>query len=630
MSKKLQLSLISVTLISSLHAQNQYTLDSIEVTASQGTALEKKDVTDSVTIITKEAIEESRVVTLDEALNKLGGVSMTNNGGVGQGSSMYVRGMSSKRILVLVDGVRQNNPTSIGAAAAISQITLGNVERIEIIKGAQSGVWGSDASGGVINVITSKAKKGIHALANLEYGSFNTLNATLQASYAQEEYDFTLGGTFYNTDGFSAAEPKQDEANYGKRFDELNLEEDSYSNLSLNAKFGYNFTQNDRFEFNARAIDASSDFDSGAGETKDSTIPNQKLQNSFYTLSFAHKDSINDLKLQYNLSTFDRTFELASWDGSGVDEYEYVGSVNELKIDDKIAYLKDSFIRVGASYQLFEQEEITTDADEDFSAISVFATNYNKLELLSNLNTILTESIRYDKYDNFDNSFTGKIGAKQFVYEDAYVSLNAGTGYNAPTLGQLYGAFGANPNLKPETSKTFDITLGNDTLWVTGFYNEIEDLIDYVITDYETYAGGYQQIEGKSKFKGVEVGYEDFFFDSIGVNGTYTYLETEDSDGAALARRPKTQLDAGATYYVSDEFDVSLNAQYIGERFDQKDEQGAQTGKYTVTNLVANYKAMDAITIYGKINNISDEYYQSVDGYASAERSFYLGLNAKY
>lgn len=297
--------------------------------------------------------------------------------------------------------------------------------------------------------------------------------------------------------------------------------------------------------------------------------------------------------------------------------------------------MEDSFLRVGASYQKFEQEDMTAGNDEDFSAISVFATNYNKLELFSGLNTIVTESLRYDKYDNFDNSFTAKLGFKQFVHNDLFLSFNGGTGYNTPTLGQLYGQFGANPNLKPEESTTFDITLGNDNLWVTGFYNEVEDLIEYVITDYTTYAGGYAQVEGKSRFKGIEVGYEDFFFNTLGVNAMYTYVKTENADGEELARRPKAQVDVQATYYITDSFDLGLNAQYIGERYDRINKQGSQTGKYTITNLVANYKvvgtkALDSVSLYAKANNLTDKYYQSVDGYSAPGRSFYAGVNLQY
>lgn len=624
MQKKLQLSLITVALVSSLQAQNPYTLQDIEVTASQGTAINEKDVTDSVTVITKEQLEEARVTTLNEALYKLANLSMTQNGGPGSSSSIFLRGMSSKRILVLIDGVRYNDPTAIGAAAEFSHIMLNNVEQIEIIKGAQSGVWGSDASGGVINIITSNAKEGSHANFNLEYGSYDTLQTSLSASYATKKYDMVVSGIYFDNDGFSAAGPKQSEADYGKRYDDLGLEKDSYKNETLNAKFGYNFTENDRVEAKIQTINSFLHYDNGSGTTNDSSIPNSYLQNRFYSLAFKHKDSLNDITLQYNLSTFDRDTEGVGYANT------YTGSVNEVKIDDKIDYMQKSFLRVGASYQKFEQTDITPNEDKSYNATSIYATNYNKLQLLGTNNTIITESVRYDDYNAFDNSLTGKFGIKQFIKDDIYISANIGTGYNTPTLGQLYGSFGSNPNLSPEKSLTSDITLGNDTLWITYFHNEIKDLIEYVITDYTTYAGSYQQIEGTSTFKGVEIGYEDYFMDRLGVKALYTYLETEDSKGEALARRPKSQFDLSATYYATDDIDLGVNAQYIGTRYDRIDNKGAQTGKYTVVDFITNFKANKYVTFYAKINNITDKYYQTVDGYETAGRSLYVGLNAKY
>jgi vitamin B12 transporter len=229
-----------VAITSSLHAANQYTLENISVTAAQDTELKKEDVPDSVTIITKAALEESRVTNLAEALNKLGNIAMTQNGGPGKSTSMFVRGMDTRRTLVLIDGVRYNNPTGIGATAEFSQIMLYNVEQIEIVKGSQTGVWGADASAGVINIITSRAKKGLHGSANIEYGSFDTKIASLQASYATETYDVVLGGMEYNSDSYSAVEPTKESADYGKRYDDLGLEKDEYINTSFNARLGWN------------------------------------------------------------------------------------------------------------------------------------------------------------------------------------------------------------------------------------------------------------------------------------------------------------------------------------------------------------------------------------------------------
>ena len=614
MSKTIQLSLLLGALLSSLHAENQYTLDNISVSASQGTTLDKKDVTDSVTVITKETLEESRVTSLDEALNKLGNISMSQNGGRGKATSMFLRGMDTKRILLLVDGVRYNDPSSLDSRAYFSEIMLHNVEQIEIIKGAQSGVWGSDASGGVINIITSKAKKGLHGVVNVEYGSFGTTNTSLQASYVQETFDILIGGSSFKTSGFSAIEPKLSDANYGKRYDELGLEKDLYENESINAKLGYNLTNKDRIEAIIQATNGITKYDNGF--TGDSEKEQTVFKNRIYTLAYKHKDTLNNLNLQYNLSTFDRE-----------DTYgDYVGSVEEVKIDDKISYMKNSFLRLGASYQKTESEKVTANKeDEDYDTKSIFATNYNKINLFSKLNTIITESIRYDQYSDYDNSLTGKFGIKQFIMNDFYMSANLGSGYNVPTISQLHNQYYGNINLTPEKSLTSDITIGNDTLWVTGYYNKITDLIDY---NYSTFK--YSQIDGTSRFQGLEVGYEDYYFDTLGINIIYTYTDTEDVNGEALARRPKTQIDTTLTYYVTEAFDVSLYTQYIGERFDSANNQGAQTGKYVISNFVTNYKVNKNFTVYGKIDNITDKYYQVVDGYATAERSFYIGLNASF
>ncbi|MDF1878003.1 TonB-dependent receptor, partial [Sulfurimonas sp. SAG-AH-194-L11] len=280
--------------------------------------------------------------------------------------------------------------------------------------------------------------------------------------------------------------------------------------------------------------------------------------------------------------------------------------------------------------QKFEDEEIVASEKKSYNAISAFVTNYNKFELFSGVKTILTESLRFDSYDNFDDALTGKLGLKQFVSKDYYVSMNVGTGYNVPSSYQLYNATYGDVNLKPEKSFTSDITVGNDTIWLTGFYNEITDLIDFVGVWPNS---GYEQISGRTKLKGVEVGYEDYFFDSLGVNAMYTYLETEDANGKELDRRPKNQLDARVTYYVDDNWDLGVSAQYIGERFDGDYTgltRGAETGKYTVANFVSNLKVNKSVTVYGKIDNITDVYYQTVDGYATAGRSLYFGLNAKY
>ncbi len=631
--------LLSLTAIAalttSLFGANAYTLTDINVTAAQGTELKHSDIPDSVTIITKEELEESRVTTLQEALAKLGHIAAVSNGGPGQTSSMFLRGMDSKRTLVLIDGVRYNDITGL-SGAQFSQIVLNDVAQIEIIKGAQSGIWGADASAGVINIVTTHAKKGLHGSAKVEYGSFDSKLAALSASYATETFDILMGGSLYSTDGFSAAEPKKGTPDYGKRYDELGWEKDAYNNKAFNAKLGWNITKEDRLEANVQTINSYVEYDAYAGadaqnvDTFFGTTSQyfSNLKNRFYSLAYTHKDTLNEIEARYNLSTFSRS----QYGG-------YTGSTQEAKLSDKITYMDNSFVRVGGSYQNFKQEKSGgANLDKSYSDTAIFASNYNKLSIISDLPTIITEAIRYDHFDAFDDKTTGKLGIKQYLYSDYFISSNLANAYNVPSLYQLYAPsftyFGTvspvgNDTLTPETTLSLDLTLGNETVWITGFYNKVNNLIDYV-TDPVTFAGQYQNIDGDSILKGVELGYKDYFFDTIGLSANYTYLDAKDADKKELARRPKHQVDASVVYYATEDFDLGLNGQYIGERYDGADKQGAMTGKYAVVNFVSNVKVNKFVTVYGKVDNLTDRYYQTVDGYATAGRSLYLGLNAKY
>ncbi len=620
MKKTITLSLLSSLLLNNVYAA-PIELDEVTVEAANRTEQNIKDLTESVTIITAEDIAESKVTTLADALNRLGNIAMANTGGMGKQTSLYVRGMDTGRTLLLVDGIRYNNTTT-SSGAQYQNILLNDVERIEIIKGSQSGVWGADASAGVINVVTKSASKGTHVSANIEAGSFNTQQGSVQLSHKTDAFDIVAGVSRIKTDGFSAAEPKQGTIDYGKRGDELGWEDDGYTNNTYNIKLGYNITENDRIETSYKRIDSFVEFDASAAldaENYDDPWTSgtdspwfEKNDDRFYSAAFKHKDNVNDLALQYNYSYFNRKVSA------------FKGNVKDVSLQDRINYAEDSFLRIGGSYQTFTHEKVQSSTiDKDYSDKAVYVTNYNKFsDLLSFGNTIFTQSLRHDNYSSFQDKTTGKIGLKQFVHDDIYLSTNYGTAYNIPTLYQFFDPSYGEVDLTPETTKTTDITIGNDNLTLTYFYNKVTDMIGFDMTTWK-----FTNLEGTSRLKGVELGYVDDFFDVLSVNVNYTYLDAKDADGKALARRPKHQVDGNIVYYVSEDLNIGLNGQYIGTRYDTN---SVQTGKYTVFNTVVNYVINDNFTIYGKIDNITDKYYQIVDGYATAERSYYAGLNAKF
>ena len=159
MSKKIQLSLLSVAFVSSLHAQTVVNLDEIVVTSATKSKQSIKDVTSNINVITAEELEEKHFTSVTQALNTISGLNIVSNGGMGKTASVKLRGFDSKRVLVLIDGVRYNDITGL-SGAPFEHLMVSDIKQIEIIKGAQSGIWGADATAGVINIVTKDAKKG--------------------------------------------------------------------------------------------------------------------------------------------------------------------------------------------------------------------------------------------------------------------------------------------------------------------------------------------------------------------------------------------------------------------------------------------------------------------------------------
>jgi vitamin B12 transporter len=613
MFTKTTLSLVAcATLVASLGA-NTLTIDPIVISATK-TEQSLKETTANVNIITAQEIEEKHYTTVTEALNSLSGISFTSNGGLGTTTSVYVRGFDSKRVLVLIDGIRYNDPTGL-SGAPFEHLMITDIERIEVVKGAQSGVWGADASAGVINIITKSAQKGLHGTLTGEYGSFNTKKYGINASYATDNYYFKASSAVVDTDGFSAQAPK------GVNLD--TLEDDGYKNTTTSFKAGYSINETNKIDFVHTIIDAKSNYDGcdklypatcTATEKANSTAFKSSTNDTFSSLNFNHIDSFNEVNFYAKRSTFEREY---------TENSHYDGNVNEYGLTSKIPYQQSDFVVLGADYKRFEH---LNSINKNYTNKGFFATNSNTF----NDTTTLTESIRADAYDAFNDKTTGKIGVKHHLNQDFYVSSNYGTAYNIPTAynlyapASLYGPIG-NINLTPESTKSFDASVGYKGVVLTYFYNTINDMIDF---DMNTYT--YNNIKGESTLKGYEAEYKKEVLPKTLLSLNYTHLSAKDKDGKDLARRAKENLKFGIDYYGVEKLHFGIFGEYAGTRYDKLDQKGGQTGRYTVANGVVNYDLTDSIQLYGKIDNIADKYYQTVDGYATSPRAYYAGMEVSF
>ncbi len=600
-----------------IHAQNTQAIQLHKVVVSAAnTEQDDEDVTEDLTVITAEEIQERGYKTLKDALTSVPGISFTSNGGFGQPTSIYLRGLQSDHLLVLVDGVRANDVTGLNGAQ-FEHFRLDNVERIEVVKGPQSGIWGADASAGVINIVTKKSTKNSLAYS-FSLGTYDSRDFSLSLSRKEGAFDYRFALSTFRTAGFSAAEPGSRSPLYGTRGDDLGYEKDPYSNRNIQLGIGYDLSSSDRIEGSLYSIDADVHYDSSDFATDqtidapDGPFTVNRVKERFYRAAYIRSDGANEAQLFYNFSTFNRS----QYGG-------YSGHVKEAGVLDRFDYTKGGFLQAGAGYQSFHQGlSGGTGLNRSYANRYIFATNYNSI---FDGKSVLTETLRYDNYTTFDNKLTYKIGLKQSIVDGLSLLGNYSTGYNVPTLYRLYGNFVGNSALKPEKSAGFDIGLKYGGLKFLYYLQRVEDLIDYSYTTFK-----YYNVDGNSKFKGVELSYSGALFDSLAYDIGYTRLiKAEDALGKDLPRRASDMLNYSFTWFPTQEHTVNINGYYAGERFDDA-AKSVQTGKYNVTNLSLRHNFAKGYTGEIEVRNLFDRFYQEVDGYATAGRSIYIGVSARY
>ncbi|TKI70970.1 TonB-dependent receptor [Sulfurimonas crateris] len=600
MKKKILLSLLASTIL----VAQEIELEQITVTSATKTAQSIEDVTSNVNVITSKEIEEKHYTTVTEALNSISGINFTSNGGLGTTSAVYLRGLDSKRTLVLIDGIRYNDITGLNGAP-FGDLMIGDIEQIEIIKGAQSGIWGADATAGVINIITKSAKTGLHGSINAEFGSFNTKKYGLLASYKEDRYYIKAGLQQVDTDGFTAQSPNGDNIDM--------YEDDGYKNTTSNIKLGFNFDENNKIDMSHTIIYSKTESDPFATPNG---IEDSITEDSFSQVNFNHKNSFTELDVYAKLSIFNRDYP-QGW------TKKFDGEIQEYGIKSNTPYNDDDFVVFGLDYKTFEHKN---DLQKKYNNKAVFLTNSNEFTLLGS-KTVVSESIRFDDYDKFDDKTTGKLGVKHFCksVEGLITSANIGSSYNVPTIYNLYDPTYGNENLTPENTMSYDLSVGYKEFKVTYFNSTTKDMIDFDLNTWK-----YFNATGETKIQGFEIEYNTKLGEDVSLTSNYTWLDAKNSDDEVLSRRPKNTINLALDYYGVKNLHIGINGEYIGERYSNDNESGTRTGKYTVVNLVTNYSLNKNISIYAKIENLFDKYYQVLDGYATAPLSAYAGIKAQF
>ena len=600
---------VSLSFVSSALAQDEQTdettLDTVIVEGSRLNQTET-EIGSSVSIITAEDIDALGFDFAVDAIAAAPGVTVNSNGAFGGVASVRIRGAATGQTLVLIDGIPANDPSSVSGGFNFARVDTENIERIEVLKGPQSTLWGTDAIGGVVSIITKRPEEGLGGSAFAEYGSFNTFRGGASVSNANDTGDFRLAITGTSSDGIS----KADENNG-------NTEEDAYESLTLSAKGGLNLGSDARLSANVLWSDAETEFDSfvfgNQGNVGDGN-PNNETEELSANVSLTgslFEDRLENL-LVVGYADIDRqnfSNGQPSFGGEGDRMlYRYQGT---------LAINEANTLAFGA-----EREE-TNSGDEETSIDGLFALyEWQAAEALT-----LTGGFRVDDHSTFGTETTGRFAAAYNPNPQLTLRASWGQGFKAPTLNQLSGGGFTlpNPNLQPETSEAIDAGIdwrskdGRFEAGFTVFHTDIEDLISFASTGYFN--------EAEVETRGIELVGRIVFTDWLSVDANYAYIDAEDTNGNPLRRIPKRSGDIRFNVDPEGPFSGNVLIRHNGEEPD-----GGTTivDSWTRVDVTGSYDLNEKVELFGRVENLFDEEYQQVLGYGTPDLSGYVGVRLRY
>ncbi len=588
-------------------------LPEVVITASKF-AKSKRETGKVITVINADQLNLAAGKDLAQVLNEQVGLVINGaNSNAGKDKSVYLRGAKSEYTLILVDGIPLTDPSSVsGGAYDLRLLSLDQVERIEIMKGSQSTLYGSDAVAGVINIITkTESEKPIGANARIGYGTYNTFQAAAGLAGYVKDINYRIGYSRFSTDGLSEAK----ETGAGS------FDNDGSSQDGLTANFNIEAVKNLSIRPFIRYTRFTGQYDAGAF-TDDTQ--NRYEGNLFNTggLIF-YKFNKGTLQTQY---TFDETNRL--FDGS-YGKSEYTGKFNHLEIFGDYQINKPLRVLAGASKQDYKMlDKTSVEIDPRITIYSLYAA------LTGSWNNFSVETgTRFNHHSKFGSHTTYSVNPV-YVYRKHKLFINLSTGFKAPSLYQLYGQYGANPNLKPERSQSIEagvsgLLYNNKLEWqVTYFNRSIQDVV--------VYTNGTNNNLDKQDDHGTEAELTIHANKRFKVRTWYTYVTgqvttktpTGDTTFYNLIRRPKHAAGINLSYGISDKWKVSSFLQVIGTRTDlyfdltTYSNKAANLEAYTLLDVSFQYQATKNFELFFSGRNLFNTQYQEVYGYNT------LGLTA--
>ncbi|WP_417792892.1 TonB-dependent receptor plug domain-containing protein [Terasakiella pusilla] len=594
--------------ISTAQAQDAETEEVVVTATRMETPISK--VGSSTTVITAEEIERDQAREVIDVLRKVPGLSITQTGSFGASTSIFMRGMSAYHTQLLIDGVEMADPSAAQPSYDFGHLMVTDIERIEIVRGPQSTLYGGDAMGGVINIITKKGKGAPRSSVSAEYGSYNTKNLKASLSGAHQKLSYAVSASYLDTQGFSSADERNG-----------NDEDDGAENLTINANFGVQFTDNFSVETKLRHMRSEIEYDNWAGGRAVDRNDNMRKRESSAYLGANLALFDNRLTNKFGVSYI--SSERDTYLGDARNSY-FDGDKNKFEYQGNFKITDAQNIVFGAETEQEHTEQ--AGIDQKVRNNGYFATY--QIEAVENL--VLSAGARLDDHEKYGNHDTYRLtGSYTLDSTQTRFHSSLGTGFRAPSLYELYESVwgGGNPNLKPEESRGWDFGV-EQPLWedrivldVTYFENTTKNLINWV-------GSGYVNIN-EAEARGVETGLSVDLLDNLSLAGTYTYTLAENkSTGGTLARRPKHEGTLSLAYEPMDDLTTDLSVRAKGRTFDSA--TSSYMGGFAVYDFKTSYKINDVATVFGRVENIFDKDYHEASSYGTGGRAAYVGVRASF
>jgi len=586
-----------------------------------------EQVGSSITVVTAKEIEQQQKRTVADALRMVPGLDLVSNSGTGSFTEVSLRGTKSGHTLVLIDGVEVNDPSDANGAFNFANLTADSIERIEVLNGPQSTLYGSQAIGGVINIITKRGDGKLNGYASAEGGSFYTARETAGVRGSTDRLHYLLHFSRLDTDRISTANSKNG-----------NSEKDPYQNTTIAARLGVNPLNNLDFEVTLRYSRSRADQD-GYPPPRYSladVLGYYSTTDQLYVHSEGNLSLLNDLwhqKLGVSYSETKRNYS---------DGYYYNGQ--SIKVDwQHILYLhQTNEFTVGAEHK-DDFAETNGMSDKHAATTSVYL--QDQIKLFDRWFTTL--GVRIDDHSSFGTEATYRF-TSAYLFRETGTKIRAsyGSGFQSPTLYKLNAPpyptqrfVGGNPNLKPEKSTGWDagieqrLPFMQTSLTATWFRNDLKDMISYLKNP--ATANYYYDNTAKAHTQGIEITASLQPVTDLSVKASYTYTATKDdttgssTNGKQWTYRPKNKASFDANYHFLKTANLNLGLVYVGIRYSDS----ANTRKlkdYLLVNLAGSYDLTKNLQFFGRVDNLLDRQYEEVAGYGTPGIGAYGGVKVSF